>query len=697
MASAAGFKAANPSMGPISRSIRLLTTKVPKGDELLSSAPGPQLFMAPNGPRHVGQDGRDKGRAGIRNTMEKEIIAAGTASHDYRYRLLVESVTDYAIYLLDTRGMVSSWNPGARRFKGYEAHEIIGKHFSEFYTEEDRATGLPQRALREAETKGTFENEGWRVRKDGTRFWALVVIDPVRDDTGALVGFAKVTRDLTERREAEETLRQSEERFKLLVQGVVDYAIYMLDADGIVTNWNAGAEHIKGYAADEIVGKHFSIFYSEEDRLAGAPQKALATAAREGGFETEAYRVRKDGSRFLANVVIDPIRNEAGSVIGFAKVTRDITQRRAAQEALDRAQENLVQSQKIEALGRLTGGIAHDFNNLLMAVLGSLELLKKRLPEGDSKSFRLLDNAVAGAKRGAALTQRMLAFARKQELKPEAISIPKLVEDMRELLEQALGPRIDLITRLAKDLPNVLADGNQLEAALLNLTVNARDAMPAGGSVTITAEADGSEVVLRVSDTGVGMDADTLKRATEPFFSTKGAKGTGLGLSMVHGLMAQHKGMLNIRSRIGRGTDVELLLPATDGYPIATSETETDAANTSNERKRILIVDDDALVRESTVNMLEDLGHEVTEASSGSEAEEHLRGQEWDLLITDYAMPKMTGLELAAIVKQSWPALPVLLVTGFAEIDEAEMDAHRRLPKPFDQAALASAIAALIG
>ena len=618
---------------------------------------------------------------------------------DSRYKLLVDSVTDYAIYLLDSNGIVTSWNPGARRFKGYEADEIIGKHFSEFYTPEDRAAGLPQRALREAETNGSFDNEGWRVRKDGSRFWAMVIIDPVRDETGALVGFAKVTRDLTERRAAEESLRQSEERFKLLVQGVVDYAIYMLDRDGIVTNWNAGAQRIKGYTAEQIVGQHFSRFYTDEDRLAGEPQKALETAAREGRFETEARRVRRDGSTFIANVVIDAIKDDTGTVIGFAKVTRDITQRRQAEVTLERARERMVQSQKIEALGRLTGGIAHDFNNLLMAVLGSLELLKKRLPEDDSKALRLLENAVAGAKRGAALTQRMLAFAKKQDLKFESVNIPVLVEEVRGLLEQAVGPRIDLTTRFAKNLPAVIADSNQLEAALLNLVVNARDAMSPGGAIIIAAEpnADGTEVHLRVSDTGAGMDAATIARATEPFFTTKGGKGTGLGLSMVHGLMEQLGGKLQVRSTPGFGTDVELHFPvATSLQSEVAPVNDMSATSPTSEGLRILVVDDDPLVLESAVVMLEDLKHSVQEAGSGSEAIQYLHSDEWDLLITDYAMPRMTGLELAKIAKQRRPALPVLLMTGYADVAEDEFEPHSRLAKPFDQSALAQAMATLL-
>src|SRR3954465_3493622 len=217
---------------------------------------------------------------------------------EQRFQVLVNSVTDYAIYMLDPEGHIATWNPGARRFKGYEESEVIGKHYSAFFTPEDREARLPWRALETAEREGRFETEGWRVRKDGTRFWANVVIDPIRDPAGGLVGFAKVTRDLTDSRAAEEELRASEERFRLLVQSVTDYAIYMLDPEGRVSSWNAGAERFKGYSSDEIMGEHFSRFYTEEDREAEIPRIALDTARNEGRFEAEGWRVRKDGSRF---------------------------------------------------------------------------------------------------------------------------------------------------------------------------------------------------------------------------------------------------------------------------------------------------------------------------------------------------------------------------------------------------------------
>ena len=328
--------------------------------------------------------------------MAKRTDLRAAEVDDSRYRLLVDAITDYAIYMLDADGLVTSWNPGAERFKGYEAGEIIGQHFSVFYTEEERAAGVPREALATAAREGRFEREGWRVRKDGSHFWAHVLIDPIRDPSGALVGYAKVTRDLTEREAAEQTLRRSEEQFRLLVQSVTNYAIYMLDPEGHVTSWNSGAERIKGYKADEVIGRHFSSFYTEEDREIGLPRSGLSAAKEHGRWETEGWRVRKDGSRFWAHVVIDAIYDDLGGIVGFAKVTRDITERMETQRALDETREALFQAQKLGAVGQLTGGVAHDFNNLLMPVKGSIELARRRAVN-DPKLMGYLENAMEGA------------------------------------------------------------------------------------------------------------------------------------------------------------------------------------------------------------------------------------------------------------------------------------------------------------
>jgi PAS domain S-box-containing protein len=629
-------------------------------------------------------------------------------TEDGRYRLLVEAIHDYAIYMLDPTGIVTSWNAGARRFKGYEASEIIGEHFSRFYPVEDWRAGLPEKALRTAAREGKFEGEGWRVRKDGGKFWAHVVIDPIRDNFGRLVGFAKITRDLSERSLAEESLRQSEEQFRVLVHGVTDYAIYMLSPEGVITTWNAGAQRIKGYLPDEIIGEHFSKFYTAEDRENGEPRKALETSKREGRFEKEGWRVRKDGSKFLANVIIDPIRSSEGAILGFAKITRDVTERKQSERALEQTREALFQSQKMEAIGQLTGGIAHDFNNLLMAILGSLELMRKRLPE-DSATVRLLDNAVQGAQRGAALTQRMLAFARQQELKPTPLDVSTLVRGMTDLLQRSLGPSVQIETRFPLNLRKVLADPSQLELALLNLAVNARDAMPNGGTIVIAAREaqspagmkSGRAICLSVTDTGEGMDEATLSRALEPFFTTKGVgKGTGLGLSMAHGMAEQSGGKLVLKSRKGEGATVEIWLPIAPTVSESGSAGEQRAPPAPEPSGRTLVivaVDDDALVLFNTIAMLEDLGHTVFEAASGKRALEVIHEQNpVDLVITDQAMPNMSGSDLARAIGAKWPHLPIILATGYAELPSGANADLPKLPKPFSQRDLAKAIASVI-
>jgi PAS domain S-box-containing protein len=640
--------------------------------------------------------------------MEKSDPFWASMTDDGRYRLLVEAVTDYAIYMLDPAGIVTSWNPGAQRIKGYMSDEIIGQHFSRFYRAQDQEAGLPARALANAAREGKFENEGWRVRKDGTTFWAYVVIDPIRAPSGEILGFAKITRDLTERKKAEQALRQSEEQFRLLVQGVTDYAIYLLDKEGRVANWNLGAQRIKGYLPHDIIGSHFSQFYTDEDRQTGEPQKALETAAREGRFEKEGWRVRKDGTRFWAHVIIDPVRDDRGQILGYAKITRDITERREAQQQLEKTREALMQSQKMEALGQLTGGIAHDFNNLLMAVLGSLELMRKRLPD-NPKLKSLLENAVQGAQRGTILTQRMLAFARHQELKQEAVDVPELVRGMTDLLQRSLGPSVGIETRFPLVLKPVQADANQLEMALLNLAVNARDAMPDGGQIVMAAREEsistghatglkpGSYVCLTVRDTGAGMDEATLSRAMEPFFTTKGVgKGTGLGLSMVHGLSEQSGGRFILESRPGEGTTAALWLPVAQAPARSTDLIERPADDAAKDFVSLVVlaVDDDDLVLTNTIAMLEDLGHTGFAASSGAEALDLLRRDgSIDLVITDQVMPQMTGLQLAEAIKTEWPDLPVLLTTGFAETAPGAGAGLPRLAKPFTQAELAAKLA----
>ncbi|MFC3651274.1 PAS domain S-box protein [Dyella humi] len=646
------------------------------------------------------------------NLSVKPVVASSASLlAEHRYRLMVESITDYAIFMLDSDGHVTSWNPGAERITGYCADEIIGRHVGCFYTKDDREGGLPHRELDIARTEGRYECDSWRLHKDGSHYWAQALTDAIRDEQGKLIGFAKIVRDLTERKRAEESLRRSQEQFRLLVQSVTDYAIFMLDQYGYVSSWNYGAERIKGYTPEEIIGKHFSSFYTQADRDAGEPQKNLALATTEGRVETEGWRVRKDGTRFWAHVVVDRIVGDKGELVGFAKITRDVTEQREAARELDRAREALFQAQKIEAIGKLTGGVAHDFNNLLMVIQSCLDMVELKLPH-ESQLCRLVQNAQSAVQRGSALTQRMLAFARKQELRVAPVDAASLVANMTELLRRSLGPLVNISTMFPASLNSVKTDANQLELALMNLAVNARDAMPEGGNLTIAARnvtidashstrlAPGEYVCLSVTDEGEGMDEETLIKATEPFFTTKGVgKGTGLGLSMVHGLAEQSGGRLVIKSSKGFGTRVEMWLPSVRCVAVEQQEAVVPVSVSVKPASslcglRVVIVDDDPLVLNATGAVLQDLGHRVTEVASAEEALQILEdGSDVDMLITDHAMPGMTGAQLVSEVNIRWPALPVVLATGYAEIPTDLSDGATRLSKPYDRMGLAKAIA----
>ena len=550
------------------------------------------------------------------------------------------------------------------------------------------------------------------IREIADRSWAHVERVGIDAELRATAGRLRDLNETLEQRVEERSaaLERSQTQFRLLVQGVTDYAIYMLDDKGHVTSWNAGAERIKGYSPDEIIGRHFSSFYEEQDRAAGEPQRALETARRERRFAAEGWRVRKDGTRFRASVVIDAIHDDAGNPIGFAKITRDISEREEALHELELAREALFQSQKMEAIGQLTGGIAHDFNNLLMAIRSSLELLRKRADQ-DPQTLKLLDNSLLAADRGAALTQRMLAFARRQDLATEDVGIEGLVAGVMDLLQRSLGPAFTIATRFPADLPAVTADIHQLEMALLNLAVNARDAMEGGGTITISAEdrsvaagaipdlAAGRYVRLTVADQGSGMDAETLARAADPFFTTKGVgKGTGLGLSMIHGFTQQLGGALQMESATGVGTHAHIWLPVGEGD--AALERPVDAEATlpagQGRRRRILIVDDDAIILMNTAALLEDLGHKVLEACSGEEALLLLDAHpDIDLIITDQAMPGMTGSELISAVRTGRPDLPIILATGYGETPSDANHTVHRLGKPFGQKELQNAVMAV--
>ncbi|WP_066723840.1 hybrid sensor histidine kinase/response regulator [Sphingomonas pituitosa] len=617
------------------------------------------------------------------------------------FQLLVDAVTDYALYMLDPEGRIVTWNSGAARFKGYAAHEIIGAHFSRFFSAEDQAAGLPERALATAAREGRFEAEGWRIRKDGTRFWAHAILDAIRDAQGALLGFAKITRDITEKRRLEQATYESALQLRMLVQGVRDYAIYMLDTQGRITSWNSGAQAIKGYAQAEVMGRHFSLFYTDEDRARGAPDIALKTALEQGKFEAEAQRVRKDGSPFWAHVLIDPIYDEAGVHIGFAKITRDVSEKKLAEQALRRTQEALLQSQKLQALGELAGGIAHDFNNLMTVMRGSADFLLKQPDLPIEKRTRYLSVMLETAERATSLTSQLLAFARRQPLEPEVLDLSVRLDALGEMLQRTLGSQYQLTLDLAPALWPVEIDPTGLEAALLNAVLNARDAMPSGGNITISTanvrRPEGDGVLLAIRDTGEGIAPETLKRVFEPFFTTKPTgKGTGLGLSQLHGYAVQSGGSARIESRVGEGTCVELWIPRTSKPRLA--EAPTEAEVTVPDGLRVLLVEDSEHVRYFAHQLLKDLGCRVYEAPGGNEALALLREHEVDLVFSDIVMPGMSGLELATEVKRIDSAIPVLLASGYSSKQFIPRD-EREFPilrKPYKVETLAASISQLV-
>ena len=491
------------------------------------------------------------------------------------HRLLVESVDEYAIFALDPDGYILSWNAGAQRFKGYTAAEVIGKHFSIFYPREKIEQHFPEFELKEAARVGRFEDEGWRIRKDGSRFWANVVITALRDTTGHLVGYAKVTRDLTERRLAEEALRESEQRFRLLVQSVRDYAIFMLDPSGYISTWNAGAERIKCYTADEIIGKHFSIFYTQEDLASGKPARELEIATKTGVYEEEGWRLRKDGTRFWASVVITAIRKPDGSLAGFAKVTRDLTERRAAQErAIEAARKAAVSEEANRTKSQFLAAMSHELRTPLNAIGGYAELLAMGVRGAVSDAqLEDLQRIKRSQQHLLGIINDILNFSRIEAGQTtydlSSVSMSDVVEAVGHMIEpQAAAKGIELeINECPRDVV-VWADKAKVEQILINLLSNAVK-FTEQGKVTLECDwHDSQSVSVAVSDTGIGIPADHLEKIFEPFVQvgrslTQAQEGTGLGLAISRDLARGMGGDIVVMSEHERGSRFTLTLPRT--------------------------------------------------------------------------------------------------------------------------------------
>jgi PAS domain S-box-containing protein len=633
------------------------------------------------------------------------VTAAQLEETERRLRLLIDAVTDYAIFMLDTAGNVVSWNPGAERITGYASREILGQHFSRFYTHVDRQKGVPRIALATAERIGKYEAEGWRIRKDGSTFWASVVINAIRDATGDLLGYAKVTRDITERMKAQEAIKESAEMARDVIASALD-AFVQINERGEITEWNKQAEAIFGWSREEVLGHELGCVIIPPAHRA-RHHEGLEHFLRTGegpviGHRLETDGVRRDGKEICVELSITALRRRDGCVYnGFL---RDITEKKAIEAQLR-------QAQKMEAIGQLTGGVAHDFNNLLTVIIGNIEHLQRRFPPGHELE-RIVAAALRGASRAAILTERLLAFSRRQALSPQVISVNKLVAGMSELLRRTLGETISIETVLAGGLWVTFIDANQLENALLNLAVNARDAMPRGGRLTIeTANCyldevyanrhqdvrPGQYVGLFVTDTGTGMAAAIVAQAFEPFFTTKSAgEGTGLGLSQVYGFVKQSEGHVKLYSEIGQGTTVKLYLPRHHGPGDETDDVvQTRKVPRGREEETVLIVEDDPDVREYTSEMVSGLGYRTLSAENGPAALRMLDDNpDVQLLFTDVVLPGgMNGRRLAQEAVRRRPALKVLFTTGYARnaiVHQGRLDPDVEVVfKPFTYSQLA--------
>ena len=611
------------------------------------------------------------------------------------FRRLVEGARDYAIFLLDPEGRVLSWNSGAQRIKGYDRADIIGQHFSRFYTAEAVARRWPQHELAVARDQGRFEDEGWRVRKDGSRFWANVVITAMRDERGVLRAYSKITRDLTERRRAEESLRHSEERFRLLVDAVKDYAIFMLDPEGRVMSWNAGAERIKGYAAHEIIGKHFSVFYPEDARRKKWPEQELVNARAHGRFEDEGPRVRKDGSAFWANVVLTAMFERDGTLRGYAKVTRDLTDQRRV-EALEEANRKT---------NEFLAMLAHELRNPLAPIANALKLLS-RTPTSDptelwvrevlerqtAQMSRLVDDLldVSRVTRSAMVLDRKPLDARK--------SLRNALDAARQWVEEG-GHRLTLA--IAEERLEIDGDEVRLNQVFENLLHNATKYTPAGGEIHVGARREGDEAVVSVRDSGVGMAPELIESAFEIF--KQGSQsldrphgGLGVGLTLVQRLVQLHGGSVEAKSE-GPGCGSEFIVR----LPLRPEPAIIDAASVSAEEgektdtpRRVLVVDDNQDAAHALRLLLQTDGHEVMVAADGAAGLALVREHRPDVVLLDIGLPTLNGYEIATRIRAD-PALKgtvLVAVTGYGQMhDRARASASgfdHHLVKPVEFRAL---------
>ncbi|MFS2036677.1 PAS domain S-box protein [Polaromonas sp. CT11-55] len=590
-----------------------------------------------------------------------------------RFRLLVDSVVDYGIFMLDPDGHVVSWNAGATRIKGYTADEVIGRHFSMFYTDEARATGWPQQELAFAKKQGRFEDEGWRVRKDGSRFWANVIITSLTDPDGTHAGFAKVTRDLSERRRQEQALRESEERLRLMVEGVQDYAIFMLDPEGIIQSWNTGAQILKGYTAAEAIGRHFRMFYRPEELAIGMPENELRTALEKGRAEEEGWRVRKDGTRFWANVVITAIRDAEGQLRGFAKITRDMSERRRLEE-LERSSRRM---------NEFLAMLAHELRNPLAPIRNAVTVLQlEPAPSPVVKNSReMIDRQLTHMTR---LVDDLLDVGRlttgKIHLKKETVLYNQVLSRAAEAMRPMMDARHHTFSlELPQDDVYVDADSIRLTQVVQNLLTNAAKYTPSGGRITLRCWAEGAQVWTEVSDTGLGLTRTAIQEIFELFSqgdmqSAAKESGLGIGLTLAKSLVEMHGGVLSAESEgPDRGSRFKFSIPgASVGKPAAADEPA----------KKFLVVDDNRDAADSLAEVLRLLGHSAKVAYNGPDALEIAKTYRADAALVDIGMPGMNGFEVASELRglSYGPGMLIAAITGYGHED----DRNRTLAGGFD-------------
>ena len=616
-----------------------------------------------------------------------------TAIQDFhdRFRLLVEAVQDYGIFMLDIQGVVSSWNSGAERIKGYTADEAIGQHFSMFYPAEARNRGWPEEELRRAAATGKYEEEGWRIRKDGSRFWASVVITALHGPDGQLVGFGKVTRDLTERKHHEEALQESEERFRLLVDGVRDYAIYMLDPQGVIRSWNAGAELIKGYRADEVMGRHYRMFFRSEDVAAGLPAKELADALQQGRTEEEGWRVRKDGSTFWANIVMSPIYGPDGRLRGYTKVTRDMTER--------------LRLRDLEASSRrmneFLAMLAHELRNPLAPIRNAVSILQMEpAPSPTLRSSRdMIDRQLSHLTR---LVDDLLDAGRltsgKIRIRPQRILFNAVAAQAAEAVRPLMDARAH---RFRMNLPTreiwVNADATRLAQIIQNLLGNAAKFTGDRGDIELSAAVNDERLTVQVKDNGEGFHPDASPRLFELFAQGDGSRavregGLGIGLSLARSLVEMHGGSISAASEgPGTGSIFTFVLP---GASVA------QGGEQARVQRFVLVVDDNRDAADSLSEILRLLGLRVSTTYNGPDALALARRESPDAAFLDLNMPDMGGAQVLEALRRvpGCEALHATAVSSYGPEDEKAGRADftgfdARLQKPVDLGALQALLA----